>query len=88
MNKKELIREVGAKSGVSQEKVKLVLDSLRDVVIETTSKGEKISIKGFLKFFPLKRVARIGRNPQTGESISIKEKTIIKAKMLKSVETI
>jgi DNA-binding protein HU-beta len=48
------------------------LDSFTGVVQEQLAKGDEVTITGFGKFSVSKRPASTGRNPQTGESISIK----------------
>jgi DNA-binding protein HU-beta len=48
------------------------MDSLRDTVTKTLKKGDEVSISGFGKFSVVKRAARQGVNPRTGERVKIK----------------
>jgi DNA-binding protein HU-beta len=71
LNKTELVAKIAADTGQSQNVVSSVLDGLFSAVSETVSKGEKVSIPGWLSFETVDTAARTGRNPQTGESIQI-----------------
>lgn len=71
LNRSELVAAVAEKSGNSQAAVNGVLDSVFEVFTEQVSKGEKVSIPGWLSVERTERAARTGRNPQTGEAIQI-----------------
>ena len=72
MNKAELVDAIVADSGLTKADVAAVLDSFTGVVEQQLQKGDEVAITGFGKFSVSERAARIGRNPQTGESINIK----------------
>jgi len=82
MNKQELIEGILANLGrgdVSKAVVKDVLDA----TLATIKKGVKkdsIALVGFGTFRTQRRPARKGRNPQTGESMKIAAKTVVKFK--------
>ena len=79
MNKGELVDALAAKAGVSKTDADNVLKALEDVVTsEVAGNGEKISLPGFLTFERTYRAPRQGRNPQTGEAISIAGSNAIK----------
>ena len=69
LNRSELVAAVAEKSGNSQAAVNGVLDAVFEVFTEQVSKGEKVSIPGWLSVERTERAARTGRNPQTGETI-------------------
>ncbi len=71
MNRSELVAAVAEKSGNSQAAVNGVLDAVFEVFTSQISKGEKVSIPGWLSVERTDRAARTGRNPQTGETIQI-----------------
>lgn len=71
LNRSELVAVVAEKTGNSQVAVNAVLDSVFDTFVEQVSKGEKVSIPGWLAVERTDRAARTGRNPQTGETIQI-----------------
>ncbi len=71
LNRSELVAAVAEKSGNSQAAVNGVLDAVFEVFTEQVSKGEKVTIPGWLAVERTERAARTGRNPQTGETIQI-----------------
>jgi DNA-binding protein HU-beta len=71
MQKTDFIKAVAEKTGVSQKETKQVIDAALDVIAETLSKGEKVTLTGFGTFEVRNRQAREGVNPQTREKISI-----------------
>ena len=79
MNKGELVDQLAAKAGVSKTDVEGVLKALEDVVTgEVAGNGEKITLPGFMTIERTHRAARQGRNPQTGESMTIAASNAIK----------
>jgi len=72
MNKTELVEAIAKDSGLSNADARKAVDSLITTVEKTLKKGDDISLTGFGKFSVVKRNARTGRNPQTGEAVKIK----------------
>ena len=71
MNRSELVAAVAEKNNLSQSAVNGVLDALFETFASQVSKGEKVSIPGWLSVERTDRAARTGRNPQTGAEIQI-----------------
>lgn len=71
MTKKELVSAMAEKTEQTKVKTAEMLDALIEVVSETLSNGEEVAIAGLGKFEVRERAARNGRNPQTGEAITI-----------------
>ncbi len=71
MNKTELIAAIAERSELSKKDAEKVLKAFTDVVSEELAKGTKIQLVGFGTFEVSDRAAREGRNPQTGEAMSI-----------------
>ncbi len=76
MNKAELIDAVSAKSGLTKADTDRAIKALIDTVSETLAKGDQIALVGFGTFLVRERQARSGRNPRTGETISIESAKI------------
>ncbi|MEO0455397.1 MAG: HU family DNA-binding protein [Cyanobacteria bacterium P01_A01_bin.114] len=76
MNKGELIDTVAEKAGVSKKIADTVVTATIDVIMEAVSDGEKVSLIGFGSFEPRDRKAREGRNPKTGEAMTIPATTV------------
>ncbi len=71
MNKTELIAAVAGKTELTKKDTEKVLKAFTDVVAEELKKGEKVQLVGFGTFEVSERAAREGRNPQTGEAMTI-----------------
>lgn len=71
MNKSELITALSERVGMEKAKVEAFLSSFVDVVEETVAKGEVVQLVGFGTFESRHREARTGRNPKTGEELTI-----------------
>ena len=71
MNKTELIDATASAAGTSKADTERVINSVISEIEASVRKGEKVTIPGFGTFSLTERKARIGRNPQTGESIKI-----------------
>ena len=71
MNKAELVSAIADKAELSKKDAEAALKAFTDVVTEELQKGEKIQLVGFGTFEVSERAARTGRNPQTGEEMTI-----------------
>ena len=71
MNKTELVAAIAKKTELSKKDAEKALKAFTDVVAEELKKGEKIQLVGFGTFEVTERAAREGRNPRTGEMMSI-----------------
>ena len=59
-----------------QRDVELILNTIFDEITDTMARGDRVELRGFGAFSVKKRDARIGRNPRTGESVSVSEKHV------------
>lgn len=71
MNKTELIGQVAAQTGMTKKDAEKVVNAFFTTVEEALKAGDKVQLVGFGTFEVRSRQARKGRNPQTGEEISI-----------------
>lgn len=71
MKKGEIIESVAAGTGLPKAQVQAVLDEFIALAGKQLKKGEAITLTGFGSFKPVKRAARVGRNPTNGASIKI-----------------
>ena len=71
MNKTELIDAMAQKTGLSKAKSEEALKAFTEVVTEELKAGGKIQLVGFGTFEVTERAARDGRNPRTGETMTI-----------------
>lgn len=75
MNKGELTKAVAEAADMSQAEAGRAVDAVFDAVAGAVKKREQVAIAGFGTFTAKTRAAREGRNPATGETIQIAEKT-------------
>ncbi len=71
MNKTDLISEVATRTGMTKKDVEKVVNAFFSTIEGTLKSGDKVQLIGFGTFEVRDRQARKGRNPQTGEEISI-----------------
>lgn len=76
MNKSDLINEVASSTGLTKTKSSEVVDATINAIQAALSNGEKVTLVGFGTWETSTRGARKGRNPKTGEEISIASKTV------------
>jgi DNA-binding protein HU-beta len=81
MNKTELISQMAEGADISKRAAGDALQAFMQAVTETLEKGEKLSLIGFGTFSVSERSARTCRNPQTGKSMKIPAKKVVKFKV-------
>lgn len=81
MTKAELIEEMAKDAGISKAAATTALNSMIDGITKALKKKDgKVTLVGFGTFSKIRRKARKGRNPQTGEMIKIKASNSVKFK--------
>jgi len=78
MNKSELMQSLAAATDQSQSAASRSLDALIKIVSQELAKGGEVVIRGFGSFKRADRAERSGRNPQTGEAITIAASTTVR----------
>ncbi len=78
MNKGQLIAEVAKKANLSKKDSANAVNATIEAIKKNVKKG--VTLVGFGTFKVVRRKARIGRNPQTGEKIRIAAKNVVKFK--------
>ena len=59
-----------------QRDVEKIVNTIFEEIIETMAIGDRVELRGFGAFSVKKRGSRTGRNPRTGESVSVEEKHV------------
>ncbi|HZH70255.1 MAG TPA: HU family DNA-binding protein [Flavobacteriaceae bacterium] len=80
MNKSDLIDAMASDAGITKAAAKKALESFLGNVGGSLKKGNRVSLVGFGSWSVSKRAAREGRNPQTGKTIKIAAKNVVKFK--------
>jgi DNA-binding protein HU-beta len=86
MNKGQLIAKIAEEAGIPKSTSGTVLAAIVAAITKTVKKEGKISISGFGTFTKVKRKARKGRNPRTGEAVKIKATTTVRFKASKALK--
>jgi DNA-binding protein HU-beta len=76
MTKRELISEMSVRTGKSKKEVEKFVDDFVTLISDQIQKGDKVSITSFGTFYLGKIASRRGRDPQTGENITIPDMKI------------
>jgi DNA-binding protein HU-beta len=71
MNKTQFVEAVAQKSGMSKREAEAAVNAMTAVIADTLKAGDKVQLIGFGTFEVKTRAERSGRNPKTGETITI-----------------
>lgn len=85
MNKTELINQIAESASITKTAADRVLLGMLEAITDSLQKGENVTLVGFGTFSTSKRSARTGRNPQSGQSVEIPAKTVVKFKVGKKL---
>jgi len=80
MTKGELVDQIASGAKITKSQAQSALNTFIDATTKTLKKGDKLTLIGFGTFDVTKRSARKGRNPQTGQTINIPAKKVVKFK--------
>lgn len=76
MTKAELIDAVASLASLTRKETELIVDTVFENITEALSKGDKVELRGFGSFRIRQRNSRKGRNPKTGDAVSVPEKKV------------
>lgn len=88
MNRRELVEAVAAHAGVDRATADKVIGATTDVITTTVAGGDEVLITGWAKFSRVRRAARTGRNPQTGEAVKVKASNAVKVTPMKTLKDV
>ena len=88
MNKTELVAAMAEQTGLTKKDAEAALKAFTDTVSKQLKKGDKVQLVGFGTFEVTKRAAREGRNPQTGETMTIEASKSPKFKAGKALKDV
>ena len=86
MTKSQLVGLLAEKMGVTKAVATGMLETLASAAVSETKKNGQFVLPGIGKLVKSQRKARMGRNPQTGESIKIPAKTVVKFRVAKAAK--
>lgn len=77
VTKADIVERVYKEAGFSKKEASDLVDLIFKVIKETLSRGEKVKISGFGNFSIRDKATRMGRNPQTGDSMPISARRVL-----------
>lgn len=77
VTKADIVERVYKEAGFSKKEAADLVDLVFKVIKDTLSRGEKVKISGFGNFSIRDKATRVGRNPQTGESMNISARRVL-----------
>ena len=80
MTKADIVERIYEKVGFSKKEATDVVESIFGIIKGRLEKGEKVKISGFGNFVINEKRPRKGRNPQTGEEITISGRSVLSFK--------
>lgn len=86
MNKNDLASVVAGKTGLSKGDAAKAVDAAIDGIVESLKRGQEVRLVGFGTFTVSHRAASQGRNPRTGQTITIPAAKVAKFKAGKGLK--
>jgi DNA-binding protein HU-beta len=87
LTKSEMLNKLVEATGFKKKDVVTVLDAQNDLLVKVLKKDKKYKLQGLGIFTVKNRKARLARNPQTGETVKVPAKTVIRFRVSKDVKT-
>ena len=85
MNKADIAGDLARRTGLGKAQAAGAVEALFAAIGETLAEGEAVRVAGFGTFAVKNRPARAGRNPRTGEAVSIAASTVASFKAAKAL---
>ena len=86
MNKHDLIKAMAIEAGITQDLATTTLNAFLATATKAMAEGQDVKLVGFGTFSVVPRKERIGRNPKTGEAVTIPAKNMAKFKAGKDLQ--
>jgi integration host factor subunit alpha len=80
LTKKEIVEMVCTELGISKKDSAALVESFFEIIKDELSNGNDVLIPGFSKWMVKSKKTRRGRNPQTGKSMTIAARKVVKFK--------
>ncbi len=84
LTKSQIVNHFAEKFELSKNTVSSIVDEMAILATSETKKAGAFTLPGVGKLVLVKRKARVGRNPATGEAINIPAKTVVKMRIAKA----
>lgn len=77
VTKKDIVMRVSNEINLTQIDVKKIVQRTLDVIVESLERGETVELRNFGVFKVKVRRGRVGRNPRTGQEVTVPEKKVV-----------
>jgi DNA-binding protein HU-beta/integration host factor subunit alpha len=77
VTKKDIVMKVSNETNLTQIDVKKIVQRSLDVIVESLERGETVELRNFGVFKVKSRRGRVGRNPRTGQEVTVPEKKVV-----------
>lgn len=77
MTKADIVERIHEDIGLSKKDASIIVETVFETIKETLEKGEKVKISGFGNFVVRDKKERRGRNPQTGDALTISARKVL-----------
>ena len=86
LTKAQIVEELAKKLEMTKKEVNNFLNTYNELIYKNTKKAKELTVPGLGKFYVTKTKRRKGRNPSTGETITIPAKNVVKFKVAKAAK--
>ena len=86
MTKKEIVKQISERIGLTQLKTKEIVQQTFDAIVDTLIEVGRIELRNFGVFEVKRRKARKARNPRTGDKVDVPPKNVVTFKPGKEME--
>ncbi len=86
LTKAQIVEELAKKLEMTKKEVNNFLAAYNELIYKNVKKAGELTVPGLGKFYKAKTKKRKGRNPSTGEQITIPAKTVVKFKVAKAAK--
>jgi len=86
MNKKDIVEDIQATVGFPKRETAQIVDKALEIMKSTLVGGDSVMISGFGKFSVHQKRARKGRNPKTGETMTLPERKVVTFKVSRKLK--
>lgn len=76
MTKAELVEKVAGKINLTKKETEIIVNAFFECITKALSEGKKVELRGFGGFRVKKRKSRCGRNPKSGQKVTVPEKNV------------
>jgi integration host factor subunit beta len=77
MIKSELVQRIADRNPhLYQRDVENIVNAILDEIVQALANGDRVELRGFGAFATKKRAGRVGRNPRTGEAVTVEQKAV------------